>query len=259
MNRRQWEEEPERYLFIVDAILRNHEFSLEEVKFLRQINLEGFVVRITWEVLHETLNREALSNPQEETMMTTLQEKTIPLITADLSTQLWEIFELTNRKGKVSTQWKISKLFPSLKIAPERQQTVKVIDCTYPGAKRPLRILSSSFCLNTAGQNHISISFAELILAALNGQAVDCLRRSIMNYGKSLWNSTRNIPSIRWRWNEPLSAHTLPSWSKPREPWTYNKKSKQASIRPYHSPQLNTTVSPKNKDTPRHHSPTNPT
>lgn len=34
-------------------------------------------------------------------------------------------------------------------------------------------MLSSLFCLNTAGQNYIAISFAKLILAAVNGQAVD--------------------------------------------------------------------------------------
>lgn len=48
-------------------------------------------------------------------------------------------------------------------------------DCLYPGAKKPLIILSYLFCLNTTGQNYISIPFAELILAALNGQAVDWL------------------------------------------------------------------------------------
>ena len=173
MKRKQGEEEPQRYLFVVDALLRNHDFSLEEVQFLRQINLEGFVIRITWGVLHEALVREALANLQEETMLTTVQEKEIPLIATDWRTQFRDVFELTNRKVKASTQWKLFELFPSLKTAAEGRETVKVTDCTYPGAKKPLRILSSLFCLNTAGQNHIAIPFAELILAALNGQAVD--------------------------------------------------------------------------------------
>ena len=50
---------------------------------------------------------------------------------------------------------------------------MKVTDCTYPGAKKPLKILSSLFCLNTTGQNQISILFAKLILAALNGHTID--------------------------------------------------------------------------------------
>ena len=45
MKRKQGEEQPERYIFIVDAILRNHQFTLEEVKFLKQINLDGFVTQ----------------------------------------------------------------------------------------------------------------------------------------------------------------------------------------------------------------------
>ena len=46
-------------------------------------------------------------------------------------------------------------------------------DCTYPGTNKPLRILSSLFYLNTTGQDHISIPFTELILAALNGNTID--------------------------------------------------------------------------------------
>ena len=106
-------------------------------------------------------------------MLTTVREKAIPLIAADWRTQFWEVFELTKRKVKANTQWKLCELFPSLKAPTERQETVKVTDCAYPGAQKPLRILSSLFCLNTVGQNHLAISFAELILAALNGHAVD--------------------------------------------------------------------------------------
>jgi hypothetical protein len=173
MKRKPGEEEPERYLFVVDALLRHQEFTIEEVKFLRQINLEGFIIRITWGVLHHALIREALANLQEETMLTTVREKAIPLIAADWRTQFRDIFELTKRKVKASTQWKLCDLFPSLKSATEGQVTVKVSDCEYPGAKKPLRMLSSLFCLNTVGQNYIAITFAKLILAAVNGQAVD--------------------------------------------------------------------------------------
>ena len=173
MKRKQGEEEPERYLFVVDFLLRNHEFSLEENKFLQQINLEGFILQITWGVLHEPLIREALAHLQEDSMLTTVQKKEFPLVAADWRSQFQDIFRLTKRRMKASTQWKLFELFPSLKTANEGRETVKVTDCTYPGAKKPLRFLSSLFCLNTTGQNYISVSFAELILAALNGQPVD--------------------------------------------------------------------------------------
>ena len=64
-------------------------------------------------------------------------------------------------------------MFPSLKATSNGQETVKVTDCTYPGAKKPFRVLSSLFCLNTTGHDHISIPFAELILAVLNGNTID--------------------------------------------------------------------------------------
>lgn len=87
--------------------------------------------------------------------------------------RLRETFELTNRKGVSTKQWELSELFPSLKTTAEGQETVKVSDCSYPGAKKPLRILSSLFCLNITSQIHISIPFAELVLATLNGHTID--------------------------------------------------------------------------------------
>lgn len=173
MKRKQGEEQPERYIFIVDAILRNHQFTLEEVKFLKQINLDGFVTRVSWRVLHEALIREALINLEEPTMMTTVQGVTFPLLASDWRAQLQDTFEFTTRKTTATKHLEVTDFFPSLKNAAEGQETVKVSDCTFPGAKKPLRILSSLFCLNTTSQNHISISFAELILAALNGHNID--------------------------------------------------------------------------------------
>lgn len=97
MKRKLGEEEPERYLFVVDAVLKHRKISLEEVKFLRLINLEGFMIKIIWGVLHEALIREALANMQEKMMLTTVHEKAIPLIAVDWRTQFREIFELTKQ------------------------------------------------------------------------------------------------------------------------------------------------------------------
>jgi hypothetical protein len=57
MKRKQEEGQPDRYIFVVDAVIRHHEFTLEEMKFLKQINLDGFVARVTWRVLHEDLKK----------------------------------------------------------------------------------------------------------------------------------------------------------------------------------------------------------
>jgi hypothetical protein len=67
----------------------------------------------------------------------------------------------------------VTYLFPSLETIQKGQKNVKVGDCKVAGSKRPLRLLSSFFCLNTSGQYSISIHFARLVLAALNGENVD--------------------------------------------------------------------------------------
>ena len=173
MKRKQGEEQPERYLFVVDAVLRHQQFTIEEIKFLRKINLDGFVTKVSWKVLHEALCREALANFEESTLFAKVQGETIPIIAGDWRAQFEQVFHLTERKVPSTKQWELAELFPSLKSTTEGQETVKVSDCTFPGAKKPLKILSSLFCLNTAAQNYISIPFAELIVEALNGQAVD--------------------------------------------------------------------------------------
>lgn len=173
MKRKQGEEQPAKYIFVVDTVVKHHEFTLEETKFLKQVNFDGFINRVTWKVIHETLVREAIANLEVSTMMTTVQGKTIPLLATNWKTQLRDIFEFSNRKVASAKKWELTELFPSLKAAAQGQETVKVTDCTYPGAQKPLRILSSLFCLNTTGHDHISIPFAELILAALNGNTID--------------------------------------------------------------------------------------
>ena len=173
MKRKHADAQPARYIFVVDAVLRHHEFTLEEAKFLKQVNFDGFVNKVTWKVLHEALVREAIANLNTTDMTTTVQGKTFPLLAAQWKDQLRDIFEFTTRKATSTKKWELTELFPSLKEAAPGRETVKVSDCTYPGAEKPLRILSSLFCLNTTGQDHISISFAELIMAALNGNTID--------------------------------------------------------------------------------------
>ena len=173
MKRKQEEAQLERYIFVVDAVLKHHQFSLEEVKFFKQVNLDGFVTRVTWGVLHEELVREAVEHLQAQSLLTTVQDHTFPLLAPKWRDQMQDVFQLSSRKGSSTKQWELSELFPSLKSATPNQESVKVSDCTYPGAKKPLKILSFLFYLNTSTQNYISIPFAELILTALNGNLVD--------------------------------------------------------------------------------------
>ena len=173
MKRKHGDEQPERYIFVVDAVVKHHQFSKEEIKFLKQINLDGFVARVSWGVLHEALVREAVANLEETTMSTTVQGKQLTLLKPDWRAQLQDTFQFTTRKVTTTKHWEMTDFFPSLKNATDGQETVKVADCAYPGAKKPLRMLSSLFCLNTTNHTHISISFAELIVAALNGHTID--------------------------------------------------------------------------------------
>ena len=173
MKRKHGDEKSKRYIFVVDAVVKHHQFSKEEIKFLKQINLNGFVARISWGVLREALVWEVVANLKETTMNTTVQGKQFTLLQADWRAQFQDTFEFTIRKVTTTKHWEMIDLFPSLKNATEKQETVKVADCAYPGTKKPLRMLSSLFCLNTTSQTHISISFVELIVAVLNGHTID--------------------------------------------------------------------------------------
>lgn len=50
---------------------------------------------------------------------------------------------------------------------------MRIAECQHPGARRPLRILSSFFCLNPTQRNNITVAFLDYVIAALNGQKVD--------------------------------------------------------------------------------------
>ena len=99
MKRKQGEETPTRYIFVVDTVPKNLEFTSEEAKFFKQINFDGFVSMVTWKVLHEALVREAIANLNITNMTTTVQGKTIPLLTTKWKNQLRDIFEFTTQKS----------------------------------------------------------------------------------------------------------------------------------------------------------------
>ena len=65
----------------------------------------------------------------------------------------------------------LADLFPTYKGGSA--ETVRIAECQHPGARRPLRILSSFFCLNPTQRNNITVAFLDYVIAALNGQKMD--------------------------------------------------------------------------------------
>lgn len=108
MKRKQGDEQPERYIFVVDAIVKHHQFSKKEIKFLKQINLDGFMARVSWGVLHEALVREAVANLEEATMNTTVRGKKLTLLQSNWRAQFQDTFELTTRKVPATKQWEMT-------------------------------------------------------------------------------------------------------------------------------------------------------
>jgi hypothetical protein len=161
------------YVFSTNADL-NYKLTPEEKGFLRMLHLEDFISSVSWGVLHPHLVKEAIASLEPTTWSTTVKGESIIIITKNWRTQFQEVFHLTSRKEQtVNKEWQLEELFPSSKGNSTKPDTVRISDCQYPGSRRPLRLLSSLLCLNPAHQHHIAISFAEHILDALNGKAVD--------------------------------------------------------------------------------------
>ena len=163
----------ESFTFHMDAAYKSTQFSKEELIFLRKLRLEEFLCNVPWGVVHPVRATEAITTLQEETLKVSLKGEILPLFSENWRELFHNIFHLSPKgegEGKVR---QLHELFPSLKVLQKGQVTVKVSDCQMPGSKRPLRLLSSFFCLNTTSQYSITIHFAKLVLAAVNGQAVD--------------------------------------------------------------------------------------
>ena len=117
---------------------------------------------------------EAINTLQKDTLKVTLKGEVMFLFSANWRELFLKVFHLVPRgEGEKGEKLQLQDLFPSLETIQEGQKNVKVGDCRMAGSKRPLRLLSSFFCLNTSGQYSISIHFAKLVLAALNGEKVD--------------------------------------------------------------------------------------
>ena len=161
------------FTFPVDAAYKGTQFNHEELTFLRKMGLEHFVCDVPWGVLHATRAAEAINTLQEDTLEVTIKRETLCLLFKDWKNLFLKIFKLTPKRATEGKVWDLLELFPSLKTIQKGQNTVKVGDCQIARSKKPLRLLSSLFCLNTTNQYSISITFAKRVLATLNGQEVD--------------------------------------------------------------------------------------
>ena len=163
----------ELYVFSTNAEI-NYKLTPEERGFLNALHLEEFVISVSWGVLHPQLVKEAIASLEPTTLMATVKGEHRAILSKDWRKQFQQVFHLDRKhKQPVTKKWTLAELFPSLEEKADTQDTVRIADCLYPGAKRPLRLLSSLFCLNSAHQHHIATSFAKHILAALNGQPMD--------------------------------------------------------------------------------------
>ena len=166
-------ENTDLYVFNINADL-NYKLTPEERGFLKAIHLEDFVTAVSWGVLHPQLVREAIASFEPTTLMATVKGERRAILSKDWRKQFQQVFHLDlKHKQAVTKKWTLAELFPSVEERTGKHETVRITDCLYPGAKRPLRLLSSLFCLNSTHQHHIATSFAEHILAALNGQPMD--------------------------------------------------------------------------------------
>ena len=165
------EAEPtELYVFSTNVDL-NYKLTSEETGFLRVLHLEDFITSVSWGVLHPQLVKEAIAFFEPTTLQATVKEKSMAIIAKNRRKQFQQVFHLKSKEEQpITKEWTLAKLFPSLK---DNAEAIRTSDCKYPGSKRSLRLLSSLLCLNTARQHHIALSFAEHVVAALNGKAVD--------------------------------------------------------------------------------------
>lgn len=159
--------------FHMDAAYKSTQFSKEELTFLRKLRLEHFLCDVPWGIVHAVRAVEAVNTLDEDTLQVTLKGEVLPLFSKNWRDLFLKIFHLASKDQGENGNWELHDLFPSLKTMQKGQTTVKVGDCQMAGAKRPLRLLSSFFCLNVSGQYSITIHFAKLVLAALNGEKVD--------------------------------------------------------------------------------------
>ena len=166
-------ENTELYVFSTNADI-NYKLTPEERGFLRAIHLEEFVTAVSWGVLHPQLVREAIASLEPTTLTATVKGQSQAILSKEWRTQFQQVFHLELKpKQPVTKRWSLAELFPSVDEKTGKHETVRITDCVYPGAKRPLRLLSCLFCLNSTHQHHIATSFAENILAALNGRPMD--------------------------------------------------------------------------------------
>ena len=162
---------PELYAFNTDVALK-YQLTPGERQFLRKLNLEEFVASNPWGVLHSALVTEAIASVDPKTWVTTVKGEAVALLSKNWRKQFQRVFHLARKEAtSVTKVWQLVDLFP--KIKDTSKETVRISECKHPVARRPLRLLSTFFCLNSTHQSHITVAFIEVVLAAMNGEEVD--------------------------------------------------------------------------------------
>ena len=160
------------YVFSIDSALK-YQLTPGERDFLKTLNLEDFITSNSWGVLHTPLVTEAIASLEQDTFLATVKGEKIQIIAENWREQFRQTFHLNQREAQpVTKKWQLMELFPTAKEA-KTDETVRISDCQHPSARRPLRLLSSLLCLNPTHQNHVTLSFVEMVVSTLNGENVD--------------------------------------------------------------------------------------
>ena len=161
----------ELYASNMDVALK-YQLTPGERQFLKKLNLEDFVASNPWGVLHSALVIEAIALVYPKTWVTTIKGEVVALLSKKWRKQFQRVFHLTRKEAtSVTKVWQLVDLFP--KVKDTSKETVRISECQHPVARRPLRLLSTFFCLNSTHQSHITVAFMDVVLAAINGQKVD--------------------------------------------------------------------------------------
>lgn len=131
----------------------DYEPNRQEETFLQLIGLDRFVSRVSWEILNEQVVREVIANLDIETMKTKLNGRTIPIFGKAWRKTMMAVFYLNTFSAKWkpgTSKVKAVDLFPNINDKLKNKlSTSRIIECTIPEARKPLKFFNSLFLLRT--------------------------------------------------------------------------------------------------------------
>ena len=152
------------------------ESSRQEETFLQLIGLDRFVTRVTWEILNEQVMKKVIANLNIESMETKFNGKTILVFGKEWRQKMKAMFYLNifSAKRKNDTpKVRAADLFPNINDKLKNKLgTCKIMECTIPEARKPLKFFNSLFLLRTSA-NTMPCTAVVHIQDALNGKEID--------------------------------------------------------------------------------------